>query len=436
MALDPDKIRIDGIYEQKQPGYFMLRAKVPGGVLSAEQALKACEIAERFAAGGIHLTTRTSIEFHWLREEHLVEAGRMLTAVGLTSRGACGGAVRGVVCSTPFAESFPALQVLARKLHHHFTRNPHFEGLPKKFKIGVDGGYGGGGRHLIQDVGLVLKGTDDCGNCYDVWVAGGLGREPIPAFLLGEHVPEERLIPLIEAVLRVYKQHTPLGKRLKHLVREIGREEFLKLLRENLETEPLSVLPGPFDGGLTAPPAAAPAMRLEARVFAGELPATSLRRLAEIAARHSGGFMVLTCEQNVAFHQQETADAAQAAVALAEAGFSGGSREERVLFRICPGNHECRLGLAPTRDVARGILAAMGQEGEGLSWAISGCPNSCSQPQLAAVGIVTAKLVKEENGERRPRFDLYRRNGEEAFGVPARQGLSLAELIDAVKELS
>lgn len=434
MTLDPQKIRIEGIYQQKQPGFFMQRVKVPGGVLSAEQALKVAEIAERFAGGGMHLTTRCSIELHWLREDDLPEIGRMLEAVGLTSRGACGGAVRGVSCSTPFLAGFPAVQVLARKLHHHFTRNPHFEGLPKKFKIGVDAGYEGS-RHLIQDAGLVLAGTNEGECCYDVWIAGGLGREPHPAFLLEGAVPEERLLPLIEGVIRVYRRLTPQGKRLKHLVRERGEEGFRELLREELAGKGPLALPDGFDRSLTAPPAVAPSQRLEARSFAGELTASALRRLAEIATLHAAGFMVLTCDQNVAFHPGKPEDAEQAAAALGEAGFGGESREERVLFRVCPGSHECRLGLAPTRDIAGNILAAMGEKGEGLSWAISGCPNSCAQPQLAEAGIIATRLVKEDDGERTPRFDLYRQSGAEPFGAPTRQGLSLAELLEAVREI-
>ena len=126
----------------------------------------------------------------------------MLAAAGLTTRGACGGAVRGIVCSTPSLPGFPATQVLARKLHHHFTQNPHFEGLPKKFKIAVEAGYRNS-RHLIQDLGLVLAGTEGGQDIYDVWAAGGLGREPQPAYLLEEGVAEERVIPLIEAVVTV-----------------------------------------------------------------------------------------------------------------------------------------------------------------------------------------------------------------------------------------
>ncbi|HEY6873669.1 MAG TPA: nitrite/sulfite reductase [Geobacteraceae bacterium] len=433
MTLDPQKLRIEGAYEQKQQGYYMQRVKVPGGVLSAEQALKVAEIAERFARGALHLTSRASIELHWVEGDALPEIGRMLAAVGLTSRGACGGAVRGIVCSTPFLEGFPATQVLARKLHHHFTQNPHFEGLPKKFKIAVNAGSRDS-RHLIQDLGLVLAGTREGEAHYDVWAAGGLGREPQPGFLLEEGVPEGRIIPLVEAAVTIYRRHTPQGKRLKHLVRERGEDGVRALIREELAGKSPLPLPDGFPKQLTPTAPAPVAAPLEAGVFAGELSASRLAKLAEIASRHAEGFLVLTCEQNVAFLLREDARQ-EAALALAEAGFHGTAREERVTFRVCPGSHECRMGLAPTRDVAASVLEAMGTEGECLSWAMSGCPNSCSQPQLAEAGIIATRLVKDGDGERQPRFDLYRRSSADTFGTPVREGLPLGDLLDAVREL-
>ncbi len=427
MAIDPAKMRIEGVYQQRQPGYFMVRAKVPAGILSVEQALKVCEIAERWGKGNVHLTSRASIEFHWLQEESLAEVIRMLAAVGLASRGACGGAVRTVVCSTQFLRDFPAVQVLATKLHQHFTGNPHFENLPKKFKIGVDAGYAGG-RHLIQDIGLVYAGEVGGVPHYDVWAAGGLGREPLAGFLLQEGVTEERLIPLIEAVIRVYREHTPSGKRLKHLVKDLGQEGFRRLLQEKLDPELTLPLADGCDKCLTERPGALPVAYLEARVFAGELSAGRMRKLAAVAASFAGGFLVLTPEQNVAVFPKDGPAAEEATAALATAGFGGGSPQERVPFRVCPGNHECRMGLAPTRDLALELIASIGGNGERLSWAIAGCPNSCSQPQLADVGIVAVKMARDAGDERLPLFDLYQRQDGATFGKVVRQGIGLDEL--------
>ncbi len=71
MSIDPQKLRLEGIYPQRQKDFYMQRIKLPAGVLSANQALKVAEIADRFARGGVHLTTRGSIELHWLTTETL-----------------------------------------------------------------------------------------------------------------------------------------------------------------------------------------------------------------------------------------------------------------------------------------------------------------------------------------------------------------------------
>jgi sulfite reductase beta subunit-like hemoprotein len=69
-----------------------------------------------------------------------------------------------------------------------------------------------------------------------------------------------------------------------------------------------------------------------------------------------------------------------------------------------------------------------------MTWAISGCGNSCAQPQLADVGILAVKSVKEEDGRRQPRFDLLRREGS-GFGQAVLQSLTTSELLQAVADL-
>jgi sulfite reductase (ferredoxin) len=432
MTIDWQRLRIEGVYKQNEDGQLMLRVKVPAGVLSAEQALKVADIAERFSNAVVHLTTRGSIEFHWLQLEDLPEILRLLAAVGLTSRGACGGAVRGVSCSTTFSEGFAVAQVLARKVHRHFAGNPHFETLAKKFKIGVDAGYSRS-RHLIQDVGLVFTGTEDYRDLYDVWLAGGLGREPQPAFLYAESVTEAQIIPLVEAALRIYRRHAPKGKRLKHVVRQMGEETFRRLMEVELAQGPAELeLADAVEKRLTALPRG-PRTAIEAPVFAGELSTDELRAFAGISERFAEGFMALTADQNVAFLLADPSQESAAKSALAEIGFAE-EAPETVNFRICPGAHECRMGLSLTRDVARQAIAAMDAGLKNLSWAIAGCPNSCSQPQLSDYGIVSAKKIPGADGVRHPLFDLYRRRGDN-FGEKIAEQLELEGLLKTIHAL-
>lgn len=434
MNLDPQLLRLDGIYQQRETDRFMQRIKVPAGALSSEQAEKVAALAENFAGGRVHLTTRGSIELHDVIGADLDELNRGLAAVGLTGRGACGGAVRGISCSTTGRAHFQRCQALARRLHRHFAGNPYFEGLPKKFKIGIDG-EAARGSHLIQDIGLVFAGLKEERPLWDVWCAGGLGREPRPGFLLANRVTEERLIPLIEAVLRVYRQLAPAGKRLKSVLAEIGEDVFRDRLRAATGDELPPAIPASGIGLTLTAPGNAEVAPVLARIFAGELSAAGLRQLAQLARRWSGGTLLLSADQDVSFLPSSDAARGELEAALAAAGFSGESPEQATCFRICPGSHECRMGLAATRDVARALLQQFDGDQQALTWAISGCPNACSQPQLADVGIVTSRLVKEADGSRQPRFDLYRRDGAE-LGTCVARDLTLSNLTAEISQLT
>lgn len=426
MTTTQQDYRLDGIYRQRQEGYFMQRVKLPAGVIAAVQARSVAAVAERYAKGELHLTTRGSIEIHWLREEDLPAVKQALAAVGLTSRGACGGAVRGITCSSQGTAGFPALENLARRLHRHFTGNPRFERLPKKFKIGIEVDTSGR-RHLIQDVGLVFAGTGDSGPRYDVYLAGGLGREPQAGFLFEADVAEQRIIPLIEAVARVYAAHTPAGKRLKHLVRRIGEPAFRYLLsREQTATELLPPATG-FPDNLTPRPQGG---RVEVELFAGRLTGADFVRLADLAEAAAGGILMVTANQNIALHPTDETGRQTALQDLKQQGFGIAGQ----VFRVCPGTHLCRAGLSPTADIASALRERMGGTAQRHSWALSGCSNSCTQPHLADIGIVTSGLTRDDDGGRTPRFDLYRL-GAEGLGTVTDRSLTLEELYRRVADI-
>ena len=428
MSAGGAEYRLDGIYKQRQDGFYMQRVKLAAGVISSGQARAVAAVSSRFGQGTIHLTTRGNIEIHWLKEDDLPRIKRELAMAGLTSRGACGGAVRGITCSSQSAEGYPLLEALAHRLHRHFTGNPRFERLPKKFKIGVEADSNGG-RHLIQDVGLVLAGSEDGRSFFDIWIAGGLGREPRAGFLFSERVAEERLIPIIEAVVKVYAAHAPPPKRLKFLAKEFGEQK----LRDLIEAEPSYSEEIPGFSGLPEHlvPAPCELQRLVLPVFAGKLTAEQLSLIAEAADRIATGVLMVTADQDIALLLAQGVDAASELTALrklSDLPFA----QSVAAFRICPGSHECRMGLAPTRDVAGRMLANISEAGKKLSWALSGCANSCCQPQLANVGIVASRLTAEDDGLETPRFDLYHRQNT-GLGQRVHGGLTEVELTEVLR---
>ena len=424
-TIDLQALKINGVYRSNANDDLMLRVKLPAGVLSALQARTISELAVEFAGGRLHLTTRGNVELHGLRGEQLPVIFRRLNGIGLTTRGACGGAVRSVACSTD-GGNFDRIQLLVERLHRHFTGNPHFEGLPKKFKMAVENGYAGV-RHLCQDLTLVYLGWEGERELCDLWVAGGLGRQPQEAFLLANRVPLERLLPLVEGVIRVYMQHTPAGKRLKHLLAEIGEQEFRALLaKETAGSAPLP-LASPLEDQLGVAIAPGTQGWIELPVSAGELAAEDLNHAAAIAAEDGDGYLAISREQNLLVSLGAGVDETVLRNALRQAGLL--PEEPFLRCRACPGDHECPKGLIPTRDLVRQLENALGPQGKKLCWAVSGCPNGCSQPQLADYAIVGVRKATEKQ---EARYDLLHRDGE-GFGQPLRTGLSEAELLEVLR---
>ena len=424
MEIDEQRLRLEGIYRQNDRGEFMQRVKLPGGLLSQLQARTLGELGQAYGSGTLHLTTRGSVEFHNLRQDELEAVYRGLAAVGLFSRGACGGAVRGISCSSSFGPGYGRTQVLLRHFLRHFSGNPHFEGLPKKFKIAFEAGYERS-RHLIQDLALVLVEEDGENSRYDVWMAGGLGRQPRPAFLFADRVGETELLPLAEAVIEVYRDGAQKGKRLKHLLLDIGEEELRQRVGQRVAGREPVAFTDAFDKSLVP---AEGLRRVPISIFAGELPATQLTELAELAGEHGCQWLLVTPDQDL---ELLVAESEALETRLETEGFALAAGHGAL--RVCPGNHDCRMGLCATRDLAARIERDLGQLPPGKTLAISGCPNSCAQPQLAEFGIIASRLVRDGE-ERYPRFDLYRRQGN-GLGEPVATGLDEESLIAELRKL-
>jgi len=141
---DFDRMKWYGVYRQKpkDSGYFMLRTKVPGGRLTSEQAILLSKLADQYGHGFCDITTRQTIQFHWLRIEDIPAIFEALDKVGMTTSGACGDDTRNVggcavagINPHEIIDATPQLQEINRNL----TNNRDFSNLPRKYKITMSG---------------------------------------------------------------------------------------------------------------------------------------------------------------------------------------------------------------------------------------------------------------------------------------------------------
>jgi sulfite reductase beta subunit-like hemoprotein len=241
-----------GIYGQRQPGVQMVRTKVPGGRLTAEQMRHLARVADEFGGGKGHLTTRQNVQFHFVPLQQVPPLLHLLADVRLTTREACYNTVRNVT-ACPLAglhadEPFD-VQPYARRLAFSFLHKELTDSLPRKFKVAFSGCPEDCMATAINDVGLRARIVDGVKG-FSMTVAGGLGALPVEARLLHEFIPAEDIVRRVEAVIRVFNVHGNRKNKNMARLKFVLRGRGFEWLRDAIEEQYQDIL---ANGGIQMP---------------------------------------------------------------------------------------------------------------------------------------------------------------------------------------
>ena len=409
-----ERLKWVGIYPQNQGGNaFMIRIKVPGGVLSSEQAQVIGQIATDFANGPIpnphfgnnflDLTTRQDVQMHWIKMEDVPEIWRRLEEVGMTTVQACGDSARNVLCcpvSGLGREEIINAYPVAQAISDYFTGNREYANLPRKFKMSVTGCVEDCAQAEINDIGLLPARYEDGTVGFNVRVGGGLSDGPRMASDIDVFVRPEEAVEVTRGIAQVFGE---LGDRenrwtcrMRYLVQELGPEGFREELeqRTSFELTPagedltkhyrgdhVGVHPQKEDGhyyvGLNVPVGR---MSGEQFIEAGRL------------AGYYGGEIRLATDQNfiiTGVREERLGDL------LTEPLLERYSPTPKAFERgvvACTGSEFCRFGIVETkiravewaREMDERVGDGIGQEA--IRMHFSGCSASCAQPQIADIG--------------------------------------------------
>jgi sulfite reductase (ferredoxin) len=408
----------------------MQRIKIPYGGLNPAQLETLAECAEEYSDGILHVTTRQDIQLHYVHIEETPSMFRRLAAAGITTREACGNTVRNVtgcplagVCRTETFDVTPYAKACSKfLLGHKDTQN-----FGRKFKVAFSGCAGEAcGLAMMHDVGAVAK-IKDGKRGFEFYVGGGLGSVPSQAKLFDEFLPQEELLPVAQAISRVFAR---LGEkknrntaRLKFLVNKLGLEEFRKLVLEERRSLPEDPAWTAYLKNLKVtdetPLKPARALNGQARpegfdawqktnvyrqrqnghavatvtLPLGDFTARQARRLADAARTYVGEPLRLTVEQNLLFRWVSEADLPALYGDLKAMGLGEPGAGTIVDITACPGTDTCKLGISSSRGLAGELrtrlasrMIAMDEALRGLKIKVSGCFNSCGQHHLADLG--------------------------------------------------
>ena len=411
----------------------MQRIKIPFGGVRASQLETLADLAEEYSDGIVHVTTRQDFQLHFVHIDNTPTVMRRLAAVGITTREACGNSVRNVT-ACPFSgvcvdEAFDVTPY-AKALSKFLLGHPDCQDFGRKFKPAFSGCHQHAcGLTHMHDLGLLAVTRIEAAGAqkgFKVFVGGGLGPVPYQAKVFADFLPVEELLPIAQAIARVFAR---LGEkknrnraRIKFLVHEMGIEKFREavleeraklphdsrwkdLIEESQDHSEPAWTPG---GELASLPSPSYRRWLETNVKPqrqagysmvtvslplGDIAAGQLRALADIVRHFTPDAIRTSVEQNFVLRWVNQMDLPQLFAALEEIKLAEPGAGSIVDIVACPGTDTCKLGISSSRGLAVELRKRLAQKSFELNQAIqdlhikiSGCFNSCGQHHIADIG--------------------------------------------------
>jgi sulfite reductase beta subunit-like hemoprotein len=423
--LSPDDrytLKTYGVCPQIQPGQFMVRVRVTGGTLPTWQARAVAQVARRHAEDWLHVTTRQSLELHWVQDRDVTTVLDALAAAQLSTRSACGHTLRNVMCSEdagvgfdePFDCFADARLVSDAILARSATLNCE---LPSRINMAFGGSPRCREDALINDAAFVSV-VEDGRAGYELWAGGSLGKSPALAIRLSRFLPRDQALAAAEALTEVFCAHgdidNPARGRMKYAVAALGEDGFRSawdqafvaaLERPHPEVAEVEVLsddqrasvlahtpPGGWSVGVR-PHREAGMCSVTVDLPLGDANGAELELFADLADRYGDGFLTLTRDQNITFRNVAVADVTTIRLTLAARGLAPLGEGRTAQVRACVGSQVCAIGItdAPTAAGSLAAVAALTRNAA-LRVHVSGCPNSCAQHQVADIGLAGSKV--------------------------------------------
>ena len=414
-------------YRPVTPGKFMMRLRVPNGILSSEQMRVLGEIVQRYGDdGNADITTRQNLQLRGIRIEDIPDIFQRLKSVGMTSVQSGMDNVRNITGSPMAgldADELIDTRELVQKVQDMITNygqgNYQFSNLPRKFNIAIEGGRDNSVHAEINDIAFVPAYKEgELG--FNVVVGGFFSAKRCEAAIpMNVWVrPNQEVVDLCRGILEVYRDNGLRANRQKSrlmwLIDEWGIEEFRTRVANQLgyplataaekdaidweKRDHLGVFPQKQEGlsyiGLCVP--------------VGRLFADDMFDLARIAEVYGSGELRLTVEQNVIIPNIAAENMATLLTEPLLAKFTPNPTPLQRALVSCTGAQFCNFALIETKNKAVDLIRQLDAElniprGVRIHW--TGCPNSCGQPQVADIGLMGTKARKD--GKTVEGVDLY-----------------------------
>lgn len=450
-------------YRAVTPGKFMLRLRIPNGIITASQMRVLAEIVQRYTKasgfqkeGNADITTRQNIQIRGIQIEDVPYIFNRLLSAGLTSiqsgmdnvRNITGSPVAGIDADE-LIDTVGITRNLQDTITNNGEGNPEFSNLPRKFNIAVAGCRDNSVHAEINDIAFIPAYKDGVIG-FNVLVGGFFSAKRCDAAIpLHAWVPPEDVVPVSRAILEVYRdsglRSNRQKSRLMWLIDELGLEGFRsqvekylgRPLQSEAEKDEIEWEKRDHIGVYRQKQHGLNYVGLHVPI--GRMYASDMFELARLAEVYGSGEIRLTVEQNLIIPNiPDTRLQAFLAEPLLQKFAIDPKPLQRALVS-CTGGEFCGFALIETKNRALGIIKELDAElflakPVRIHW--TGCPNSCGQPQVADIGLMGTKTRKD--GKAVEGVDLFMggKVGKDAqLGSCVRKGIPCEDLKPILQDL-
>jgi ferredoxin-nitrite reductase len=401
---------------------YMCRLRIPNGILTHWQFASMADIAERFAGGFSHVTTRANLQIREIEPKNAVNVVEAIQDIGLGSRGTGADNIRNVT-GTPTAGIDPQELIdtrpFAREWHFHILNDRALYGLPRKFNVAFDGAGRIAALEDTNDIGFqAVTVKDGFGVDAGVWFAlalGGITGHHDFARATGVIVRPADATKVSDAIVRVFIEHgdrTNRNKaRLKYVLDRMGFDKFLGLVEEKLGWKLVRVPAEALEARPTYdrlahigvhPQKQAGLNWIGVVLPVGKLTGDQMRGLARIAHDLGDGDIRLTVWQNLLISGVPDAQVKVAVAAIEALGLTTQATSIRAGLIACTGNAGCKFAASDTKrhadEIARWCEERVTLDGP-VNIHLTGCHHSCAQHYIGDVGLIACKVQVTEDGD-------------------------------------
>lgn len=413
-----------GVYEQREKETYMVRTRIPGGVINLKQFETINDIAKKYSNGKMHLTSRQDIQFHSVKLEDVYSIMKELIDIGIITKGTGGNTVRNVECAALSGVSVDDVfdvTSYVKEVTNYLIKDPSTMNLPRKYKLAFSNSPIDEANATISDLGFIAK-VKDSKKGFEVYGGGGFGGNPRVSLKLSDFIEDKDVIYYVQAMKELFEKEGDRSNknkaRIRYIVARLGEEKFIQYFEKELarvknEKNLDVIINEPYEKydtdnikpslgdlkNIIFPQKQKGRYSVYVHPQSGNLTSENMDKIFSFINTLDYGVSTRVTNTQ-AFFVRDLKE--EDSIKLSKIVLEFASKYNIDNSLTCAGASTCQLGLCLSQGLLAGIKKEFKDADDNIKFAlprlyISGCPNSCGVHEKGKIGL-SGRASRTEDG--------------------------------------